>query len=396
MFVCLCRPVCIDIFISIPYTGIRALSQPTAFPFKRHILQVLGTWTRGLAAPGESQQWDMATCQGCFGEGLLEFALFPSQAPHMSVPCTRIEPRVSSDPRHPIQDPSPKVTHSFSEPRAEDVSAGNSRASASLAIEPREGASRDLCVLSAGACVCWKPSLLCCACCEWQELCWGADGVCALSPQCWRAAAPRPPPSTKCPSTPGGSASPSSPTGASRPSATSPRPWHLGPPQVSTLGGSVLGSVSVWHHIGNEGVYLLRAWGLLPVLCPGTLRDLAATATAADVLLLVISCGSDDGLSPGCHHGGPRRVLLLGWHQAEEIPRHGLPRCHGQELGQPESVFQVRDGALGQHIKLLGFLCFTNTFDLCFHAVRQTKLKWPRASPVQCKTRALSINSFHT
>lgn len=95
------------------------------------------------------------------------------------------------------------------------------------------------------------------------------------------------------------------------------------------------------------------------MLCTATLRDFATTA--ADVLFLVISCASDDGLSPGCHHGGPRRVLLLGWHQAEEIPWYGLPRCHGQELGQPESVFQVRDGALGQQIKLLGLLCFTNT-----------------------------------
>lgn len=59
-------------------------SLPALFPFKRHIVQMLGTWTRGLAAAGESQQWDMATCLGCFGEGLLEFALFPSQAPHMS------------------------------------------------------------------------------------------------------------------------------------------------------------------------------------------------------------------------------------------------------------------------------------------------------------------------
>lgn len=50
----------------------------------------------------------------------------------------------------------------------------------------------------------------------------------------------------------------------------------------------------------------------------------------------------------------------------------------------------------GQQIKLLGLLCFTNTLDLYFHAVRQTKLKWPRGSLVQCKTRALSINSFHT
>lgn len=83
VFVRVCRPVCIDIFISIPYTGIRALSQTTAFPFKRHILPMLCTWTRGLAIPGESQQWDMATCQGCFGEGLLEFALFHSQAPHI-------------------------------------------------------------------------------------------------------------------------------------------------------------------------------------------------------------------------------------------------------------------------------------------------------------------------
>lgn len=114
------------------------------------------------------------------------------------------------------------------------------------------------------------------------------------------------------------------------------------------------------------------------------------------LLLMCCSCASDDGLSPGCHHGGPRRVLLLGWHQAEEIPRHGLPRCHGQELGKPESVFQVRDGALGQQIMLLGLLCFTNTLDLCFHAVRRTKLKWPKESPVQCKTKALSINSFHT
>lgn len=152
----------------------------------------------------------------------------------------------------------------------------------------------------------------------------------------------------------------------------------------------------MWHHTGHEGLYrqVAGGTGLQPVLCPGTLRGCAATA--ADVLFLVISCASDDGLSPGCHHGGPRRVLLLGWHQAEEIPRHGLPRCHGQELGQPESVFQVRDGVLGQQIKLLGFLCFINTLDLCFHAVRQTKLKWPRGSPVQCKTKVLSINSFHT
>lgn len=117
VFVYVCRPVCIDIFISIPYTGIPALSQLTAFPFKRHIIQVLGTWTRGLAAPGESEQWDMATCQRCFGDGLLEFALFPSQAPHTSA-VHQDEPRVSSDPRHLIKDPSPKVTHSFLEPRA--------------------------------------------------------------------------------------------------------------------------------------------------------------------------------------------------------------------------------------------------------------------------------------
>lgn len=191
--------------------------------------------------------------------------------------------------------------------------------------------------------------------------CCGGLSLCCV-PQCWRAAAPRPRRCTRCPSTPGGSASPSSPTEGSRRLGTSPRPWHLGPPQVSTAVGNFPGGVSIWHHTGCEGLCLQVAGGMgtAASAVPRNPEGFCSTGTAADVLFLVISCASDDGLSPGCHHGGPRRVLLLGWHQAEEIPRHGLPRCHGQELGQPESVFQVRDGALGQQIKLLGFLCFTN------------------------------------
>lgn len=50
--------------------------------------------------------------RGAFG---VCFISFPS-SPHL--PCTRIEPRVSSDPSHVIKDPIPKVTHSFLEPRA--------------------------------------------------------------------------------------------------------------------------------------------------------------------------------------------------------------------------------------------------------------------------------------
>lgn len=47
--------------------------------------------------------------RGAFGVCFISFPCLP---------CTRIEPQISSDPRHPIKDPSPEVTHSFLEPRA--------------------------------------------------------------------------------------------------------------------------------------------------------------------------------------------------------------------------------------------------------------------------------------
>lgn len=44
----------------------------------------------------------------------------------------------------------------------------------------------------------------------------------------------------------------------------------------------------MWHHTGHEGISCswLGAWGLQPLLCPGTPRDFAATVTAVDVLFL--------------------------------------------------------------------------------------------------------------
>lgn len=51
--------------------------------------------------------------RGAFG---VCFISFPS-SPHVCC-AQRIEPQVSSDPRHPIKAPSPEVTYSFLEPRA--------------------------------------------------------------------------------------------------------------------------------------------------------------------------------------------------------------------------------------------------------------------------------------
>lgn len=110
---------------------------------------------------------------------------------------------------------------------------------------------------------------------------------------------------------------------------------------------------SARHWTGRKGAHLT-----VLELCPSP-RGFGGLP-AADTLLLVIPRTSDDGLPAGCHHGGPGRVLLLGWDSAEEIPRHGLAGCHGQEPGQPEPLFQVSDGALGQQSKLLGPICFTD------------------------------------
>lgn len=56
---------------------------------------------------------------------------------------------------------------------------------------------------------------------------------------------------------------------------------------------------------------------------------------------LTLDHHSDDGLPARRHHGGPWRVLLLGWGEAQEIPGHGLVGCHGEEQQQPETILQV-------------------------------------------------------
>lgn len=57
---------------------------------------------------------------------------------------------------------------------------------------------------------------------------------------------------------------------------------------------------------GHKGVYLQGTWG--GVQHSAVPRDpegfCGHSLPAADVLLLT-SCASDDGVSPGCHHGGP-------------------------------------------------------------------------------------------
>lgn len=69
---------------------------------------------------------------------------------------------------------------------------------------------------------------------------------------------------------------------------------------------------------------------------------------------------SDDGLPARGYHGGPRRILLLGWCETQEVPRHGLAGRHGEEQQQPETLLQVPARptpslALGQHISLQSF-----------------------------------------
>lgn len=47
---------------------------------------------------------------------------------------------------------------------------------------------------------------------------------------------------------------------------------------------------------------------------------------------------SYDGVPASWDIRGPRRVLLCGWGQAEEVQGHGLTRCHGETPQQSESI----------------------------------------------------------
>lgn len=51
---------------------------------------------------------------------------------------------------------------------------------------------------------------------------------------------------------------------------------------------------------------------------------------------------SDDGFSVGRYYGSAGRVLLCWWSSAEEVPRNGIPRCHGATQGSTDTILQVR------------------------------------------------------
>lgn len=149
MFVCVRADIYIYIYKHVyMYIYISALSQPAALPCQGRTGRLL-VHSEGLALRGEGargRMWLGVLWRGAFG---VYPASFPSSLP------AREEPGVLARPRCSTRDPRAQVTTALGAGGCEDVPAGTSQASASLAPRPGEGASGDLCVPE-----CWSMCVL--------------------------------------------------------------------------------------------------------------------------------------------------------------------------------------------------------------------------------------------